>query len=77
MDKKLLTTIIELYQGGPVGIQTLAVAIGEDPSTLSEVYEPYLIMKGFLKRTLRGREATKLAYEHLGLSRPHNHGDCT
>ncbi len=77
MDKKFLTTIINVYQGGPVGVQTLAVAIGEDPSTLSEVYEPYLIMKGFLKRTLRGREATKLAYEHLGLIRPHNHGDCT
>ncbi len=77
MDKKLLSTIIHLYQGGPVGIQTLAVAVGEDPSTLSEVYEPYLIMKGFLKRTLRGREATNLAYEHLGLQNPHNHGDCT
>jgi holliday junction DNA helicase RuvB len=78
MDKKLLSTIIKLYQGGPVGLQTLAVAIGEDPVTLSEVYEPYLIMKGFLKRTLRGREVTLLAYEHLGLTCPPNHhGDCS
>lgn len=66
MDKKLLSLIIDHHQGGPVGLSTLAVAIGEEPSTLSEVYEPYLIMQGFLKRTLRGREATPLAYKHLG-----------
>jgi holliday junction DNA helicase RuvB len=78
MDKKLLTILIDLYQGGPVGLQTLAVAMAEDPSTLSEVYEPFLIMKGFLKRTLRGREVTNLAYEHLGRNCPHNHhGDCS
>jgi Holliday junction DNA helicase RuvB len=66
MDKKLLSIIIDHHDGGPVGLNTLAVAVGEEPTSLSEVYEPYLIMQGFLKRTLRGREATKLAYEHLG-----------
>lgn len=66
MDKKLLSVIIDHHSGGPVGLKTLAVAIGEEPETLSEVYEPFLIMQGFLKRTLRGREATKLAYKHLG-----------
>lgn len=64
-DKKLLTVIIDYYQGGPVGINTLAVAIGEEQETVAEVYEPYLIMQGFLKRTPRGREATPLAYTHL------------
>lgn len=66
MDKKILETIIDNYGGGPVGIGTIAVAIGEEPSNLEEVYEPYLIMCGFLKRTPRGREATPLAYAHLG-----------
>lgn len=66
LDKKLLSVIIDHHDGGPVGLNTLAVAVGEEPVSLSEVYEPYLIMQGFLKRTLRGREATKLAYEHLG-----------
>jgi Holliday junction DNA helicase RuvB len=65
MDKKILDVIIDHYQGGPVGISTIAVAIGEDSSTIEEVYEPYLIMQGFLKRTPRGREATSLAYEHM------------
>jgi Holliday junction DNA helicase RuvB len=64
-DKKLLSVIIDYYQGGPVGINTLAVAIGEEQETVAEVYEPYLIMQGFLKRTPRGREATPLAYTHL------------
>lgn len=66
MDKKILAILIDHYQGGPVGVNTLAIAIGEEDSTIAEVYEPYLIMQGFLKRTPRGREATKLAYEHLG-----------
>lgn len=66
MDKRILTTIIQNYQGGPVGLSTLAVALGEESNTLEEVYEPYLIMQGFLKRTPRGREATPLAYEHIG-----------
>lgn len=65
MDKKILSIIIEHYEGGPVGIKTLAVAIGEEESTIEEVYEPFLILQGFLKRTPRGREATTLAYQHL------------
>lgn len=65
MDKRILQCIIEKYSGGPVGINTLAVAVGEEPGTIEEVYEPYLIQEGFIKRTPRGREATKLAYNHL------------
>lgn len=65
MDKKLLEILIEHYNGGPVGLNTLAVALGEEPHTIEEVNEPYLIMQGFLKRTSRGREATELAYRHL------------
>jgi len=65
MDKKILTILIDSYSGGPVGINTLAIAIGEEPTTIAEVYEPYLIMQGFIKRTPRGREATPLAYKHL------------
>ncbi len=70
MDKKILKVIIEHYDGGPVGINTLAVALSEEAHTLEEVYEPYLIMQGFLKRTPRGREATALSYEHLGCIPP-------
>lgn len=66
IDVRILRTLIEYYAGGPVGLTTLAVAIGEEPHTLEEVHEPYLIIQGFLKRTLRGREATPLAYQHLG-----------
>ncbi len=69
MDKRILHTIIEKYGGGPVGLNTLAVAVGEEPGTIEEVYEPYLIQEGFLKRTPRGREATSVAYKHLGLER--------
>jgi holliday junction DNA helicase RuvB len=68
MDKRILQTIIEKYNGGPVGVGTLAVAVGEEAGTLEEVYEPYLIQEGFLKRTQRGREATSLAYTHFGKS---------
>ncbi len=68
-DKKLLSVIIDHHEGGPVGISTLAAALGEDTTTLEEVNEPYLIMQGFLRRTLRGREATDLAYRHLGKSK--------
>ena len=77
MDKKILRLIIDHYQGGPVGINTLAVALSEEAHTLEEVYEPYLIMQGFLKRTPRGREATPLTYEHLGRPTPakFNHGE--
>ncbi|MDP1834474.1 MAG: Holliday junction branch migration DNA helicase RuvB [Chlamydiales bacterium] len=70
LDKKILETIIEHYHGGPVGVGTLAVAIGEEKSTIEEVYEPYLILQGFIKRTLRGREATARAYQHLGRPLP-------
>lgn len=70
MDKKIINVIIDHYNGGPVGIKTIGVAIGEEETTLEEVYEPYLIMKGFLKRTPRGREVTKLAYEHMGKNLP-------
>ncbi len=66
MDKKLLSVIIDHYNGGPVGVDTLAIAIGEESHTLMEVYEPYLIQSGFLKRTKQGREATELAYAHMG-----------
>lgn len=67
MDKRILQVLIEKYDGGPVGLNTLAVAVGEEAGTLEEVYEPYLIQEGFLKRTPRGREATVLAYSHLGV----------
>ena len=66
IDNKILTTIIDKFHGGPVGVGTIATAIGEDAGTIEEVYEPYLIMEGFIKRTSRGRMATKLAYDHLG-----------
>ena len=69
IDNKLLTTIIDKFKGGPVGLTTIATALGEDPGTLEEVYEPFLIKEGFLKRTPRGREVTELAYKHLGRSR--------
>lgn len=65
MDKKLLAVIIDHYQGGPVGLNTLAAALGEEPSTLEEVCEPFLILLGFIKRTPRGRVATQRAYDHL------------
>ena len=64
-DNKILTTIIDKFHGGPVGVSTIATAIGEDAGTVEEVYEPFLIMEGFIKRTPRGRMATPLAYEHL------------
>ena len=66
IDNKILTTIIDKFRGGPVGVGTIATAIGEDAGTVEEVYEPFLIMEGFIKRTSRGRMATKLAYDHLG-----------
>jgi len=69
MDKRILRTIIEKYSGGPVGVNTVAVAVGEEPGTIEEVYEPFLIQEGFIKRTPRGREATELAYKHFGLTR--------
>ncbi len=69
IDNKLLMTIITKFKGGPVGLTTIATALGEDPGTIEEVYEPYLIKEGFIKRTPRGREVTDLAYTHLGQTR--------
>jgi len=66
IDNKILVTIIDKFRGGPVGLTTIATAIGEDTGTVEEVYEPFLIMEGFIKRTPRGRMATRLAYDHLG-----------
>ncbi|HLP39624.1 Holliday junction branch migration DNA helicase RuvB [Lacibacter sp.] len=73
MDNKILLTIIEKFKGGPVGITTIATAVGEESGTLEEVYEPFLIQEGFLQRTPRGREVTAKAYEHLG-KKPHSSG---
>lgn len=69
MDNKILLTIIDKFKGGPVGLTTIATAVSEDPGTLEEVYEPFLIKEGFLKRTPRGREVTDLAYKHLQKNR--------
>lgn len=69
IDNKILTTVINKFNGGPVGLTTIATALGEDPGTIEEVYEPYLIKEGFIKRTPRGREVTTLAYSHLGITR--------
>lgn len=66
MDNRILASIIDKFKGGPVGITTIATAVGEDAGTIEEVYEPFLIKEGFIKRTPRGREATELAYKHLG-----------
>lgn len=73
IDRRILSTIIEKYGGGPVGLPTIAASISEDASTIEDVYEPYLMQLGFLKRTPRGREATALAYEHMGI--PYNRAD--
>jgi Holliday junction DNA helicase RuvB len=70
MDARILTTIIEKFGGGPVGLNTVAVAVGEDGGTLEEVYEPFLIQQGFLERTPRGRTATPLAYRRFGITPP-------
>lgn len=70
MDRKLLRTVIEKYDGGPVGIENLCSALGEERDTLEDVYEPYLLQEGFIQRTARGRIATRLAYAHLGLEAP-------
>jgi Holliday junction DNA helicase RuvB len=70
MDKRILQTIIEKFGGGPVGVGSLSVAVGEEPDTLEEVYEPYLIMEGYLKRTAQGRVATEISYRTLGMKPP-------
>ena len=74
MDLAILRTLVEKYDGRPVGINTLAVSVGEEPDTIEEVYEPFLIMRGFINRTPRGREATAAAYRHLGLNPPEKRG---
>lgn len=74
MDNRILSTIIDKFSGGPVGLTTIATAVGEDSGTIEEVYEPFLIMEGFLKRTPRGREATEKAFTHLGKLHTKNQG---
>lgn len=74
MDNKILSTIIQKFKGGPVGITTIATAVAEEAGTIEEVYEPFLIQEGYLMRTPRGREATELAYKHLGIVKPDNQG---
>jgi Holliday junction DNA helicase RuvB len=76
MDKRILLCILDKYDGGPVGLNTLAVAVGEEPGTIEEVYEPYLIQEGFVKRTPRGREVTGMTYRHFGLP-PRNQAQST
>jgi Holliday junction DNA helicase RuvB len=68
MDKRILATIMENYRGGPVGLKTIATAIGEDAGTIEEIFEPYLVQQGFLERTAQGRKVTFKAYKHMGIS---------
>ncbi|MDG1811618.1 MAG: Holliday junction branch migration DNA helicase RuvB [Polaribacter sp.] len=75
MDTKILNTLIDKFKGGPVGISTLATAVGENPETIEEVYEPFLIQEGFIMRTPRGREVTEAAYNHLGKQKGLNQGE--
>jgi Holliday junction DNA helicase RuvB len=77
MDKRIIQTIIEKYNGGPVGLNTIAVAVGEESETIEEIYEPFLIQEGFLTRTPRGRVVTKLAYEHFNYNRQGENGSQT
>ncbi|SDK69860.1 holliday junction DNA helicase RuvB [Catalinimonas alkaloidigena] len=74
MDNRILNTIISKFKGGPVGLSTIATACGEEAETIEEVYEPFLIQEGYIKRTSRGREATEQAYKHLGVVSPHRAG---
>ena len=75
MDTKILNTLIDKFKGGPVGISTLATAVGENAETIEEVYEPFLIQEGFIMRTPRGREVTEAAYNHLGKQKGLNQGE--
>jgi len=72
MDNRILLTIIDKFKGGPVGISTIATAVGEDSGTIEEVYEPFLIKEGYIKRTARGRQVTERAYKHLGKNAGYN-----
>jgi holliday junction DNA helicase RuvB len=74
LDREILRSIVEKFEGGPVGLSTLAVSVGEEQDTIEDVYEPYLLQRGLIKRTPRGRVATARAYEHLGLAPPERHG---
>jgi len=74
MDNRILSAIIEKFKGGPVGLTTIATAVGEEPGTIEEVHEPFLIMEGYIQRTPRGREATQKAYEHIGVVPPNQAG---
>ncbi|HEX4759758.1 MAG TPA: Holliday junction branch migration DNA helicase RuvB, partial [Thermoleophilaceae bacterium] len=73
LDRNILRTICQKFEGGPVGLSTLAVAVGEEADTVEDVYEPYLLQQGFIKRTPRGRVATAAAFEHVGIERPAHH----
>ena len=75
MDNKILSVIIEKFKGGPVGLTTIATAVGEQAGTIEEVYEPFLIQEGYLMRTPRGRQATDIAFKHLGKSKTPGQGD--
>ncbi|MEE3273449.1 MAG: Holliday junction DNA helicase RuvB C-terminal domain-containing protein, partial [Acidobacteriota bacterium] len=72
IDRQLMLTIMQNFAGGPVGLNTIAAAIGEDKAAIEDIYEPYLIQLGFLSRTSRGRVATEIAYEHFGIRKPGN-----
>src|SRR6185312_10587360 len=74
LDREILRTIVEKFDGGPVGLSTLAISVGEEQDTIEDVYEPYLLQRGLIKRTPRGRVATARAYEHLGLPPPERVG---
>ncbi|MBS0010000.1 MAG: Holliday junction branch migration DNA helicase RuvB, partial [Bacteroidales bacterium] len=74
MDNRILSVIIDKFGGGPVGLNTISTAVGEESGTIEEVYEPFLIKEGYIKRTPRGREVTALAYRHLGRQRPGDGG---
>ena len=74
MDNRILNVIINKFNGGPVGINTIATAVGEDPGTIEEVYEPFLVKEGFINRTPRGREVTSLSYNHLGIVKNEEQG---
>ena len=75
MDRRILTVLVERFNGGPVGVEALAAAISEERGTVEDVYEPYLLQQGFLMRTRQGRVATRLAYQHLGAPIPTGQGN--
>jgi Holliday junction DNA helicase RuvB len=77
LDRRLLENVILKFKGGPVGLDTLATSLSEEPETIEDVHEPYLIQIGFIARTARGRIATELAYEHLGLKPPRRESEQT